>query len=78
VWGWELTGKSARWSAHSSTELLELATKDRTYSYISLYILEGGQVRTLQPITNPNFQVTTRDWEVTPEVIRQAQWTVVR
>jgi hypothetical protein len=34
------------------------------------YALEGSHVRTLQPITNPNLQVTTQGREVISEVIK--------
>jgi hypothetical protein len=66
----KLTLQSARWNAHNSTEVLEVATK-LLKSIASLsYALEGSHVRTLQPITNPNFQVTTQSREVISEVIK--------
>jgi hypothetical protein len=42
----KLTLQSARWSAHNSTEVLELATNSKPILYLS-YTLEGSHVRTL-------------------------------
>jgi hypothetical protein len=52
----ELTLLPAQWNAHNSTEVLEVATKLLNLLYLSLLRTEISHVRTLQPITNPNFQ----------------------
>jgi hypothetical protein len=52
----KLTLQPARWSAHNSTEVLEVATKLLKPITSLSYALERSHVRTLQPITNPYFQ----------------------
>jgi hypothetical protein len=70
----KLTLQSARWRVHNSTEVLEIATKLLKPITSLSYALEGSHVRTLHPITNPNFQGARRRGGFEGHEKRQGRW----